>query len=128
MRNLLLISALLASTSLSAKISNDFFTASQKEAVINEIDNVCGDTWCEGDYNFKFNELACEKLTHTCELTFQFIALDDNEVEKFSPIQVCRVENIKGFRDLMDNKHSLNENFYEAISDCISEKEGNIQF
>jgi len=122
----LLLTALLVSSSV---YSSELFTSAQKKQVLQTIDNVCGDTWCEGDYNFQFNSFSCEKQTSTCELNFQFIKTDDNgENPTLSTEQVCRFENIKTYKQLMENKWSLNDDFYSAVTDCIWEKEPAVTF
>lgn len=122
----LLLTALFVSTSA---FSSELFTSSQKKQVLQAIDNVCADPWCEGDFNFQFNQFTCEKKSSTCELNFQFIKTDDNgENPTFSGEQVCRFENIKSFNQLMENKWSLNDEFYSEVTDCITEKEQTITF
>lgn len=130
MKNLL--NATLISVSLltaSAFATERLFSARQEKKVLQAIDNVCGDTWCEGDYNFQFNTFICDKKTNSCELNFQFIVTnDDGENEKFSPEQVCRFENISEFSQLMDGKWSLNDDFYQDVTECITEKESEVSF
>lgn len=116
-------------SSLTAFTSERLLTPAQEKKVLRTIDDLCGDTWCEGDYNFRFNSFTCEKTTSTCELNFQFIKTDDEgEKETYSPEQVCRFENIKKFQQLMDGQWSLNEDFYSAVSECIWEKEKTVEF
>jgi hypothetical protein len=123
----LLLSALLLSTT--PVFSADLFSMAQKKEVLQAIDGICGDTWCEGDYNFRFNKFSCDKATSSCELNFQFIKTDDKgENETFSAEQVCRFNNIKEFHQVMDSKFSLNEEFYSTLTDCIWEKEKAVHF
>ena len=123
-----LIAATVASTSSFANSSKELFTAAQRKEVVRAIDDVCGDTWCEGDFNFQFNDFSCDKKTFACELNFQFIKSDNTVKGTFSPVQICRFENIKEFNQVMDTKYSLADSFYEALTDCISEKEDHIEF
>ena len=82
--------------------STDIFTESQKETVVKAIDNICGDTWCEGDYDFKFNQFACNKKSSECELTFQFIERsDDKTVKELNLIKINSKINIKVARRLL---------------------------
>lgn len=122
----LLLSALFLST---AVYSAELFSTAQNKEVVKTIDSICGDTWCEGDYNFRFNKFSCDKESFTCELNFQFIKSDDNgEKETFSAEQVCNFSKIKEFNQVMDSKYSLNEGFYESLSDCIWEREQEVRF
>ncbi|MGZ3807498.1 MAG: hypothetical protein ACXVCE_05390 [Bacteriovorax sp.] len=128
MKRYILISVLLTTTSAFANLSNELFTTAQRQDVLRSIDDVCGDTWCEGDYNFKFNDFTCMQSTHVCELNFQFIKRDDNDLKTYSPVQVCRFEKITHFGQLMENKYSLTDSFYEALTDCIGQKEKRVEF
>ena len=102
-----------------------------RSKLIFSIDNICGDTWCEGDYDFKFNQFACNKKSSECELTFQFIERSDDKTVKedlYSEKQVCHFDNIKSFDQLMDGEFSLNQDFYDQVSNCISEREASVTF
>lgn len=128
MKTILLTMAVLSSSTLFANSSTELFTVHQRKEVLRAIDNICADSWCEGDYNFNFKDLNCNKLTKSCELNFNFISTDDNNVEKYSALQTCQFKNITKFDQLMDSKFSLNDEFYDLVNNCISEKEDNIQF
>jgi hypothetical protein len=125
--------SLFFTTNLFASNVRDLLSVQERKIVVHAIDNICGDTWCEGEYNFKFNDFTCDKMTHACELNFLFIKSDEGrndnrKVETFSPVQTCIFKNIMNFNDVMENQYSLNEKFYESLSDCISNKEGGIVF
>jgi hypothetical protein len=128
MKKIILICALLTTTTTFAANTNDIFSKAKLEEVLKDIDSVCSDSWCEGDYNFKFNQLSCSKANKSCALAFQFIKTDEQEVETYSPVQVCKFENITNFKQLKDNKYGLNDKFYEDITDCISTLEGTVEF
>lgn len=128
MKQIVMLSLLVATSTTFASTTTELFSTAERKEVVRAIDDVCGDTWCEGEYNFKFNDFTCDKNTHTCELNFQFIRSDNAEVETFSPVQVCRFEHIKEFNQVMDTKYSLAPNFYDSVSDCIAEKEDKIKF
>lgn len=130
MKNLInatLVTTLLLSTS--AFTAERLFSARQEKRVLQAIDNICGDTWCEGDYNFRFNTFICDKKTNACELNFQFIVTNDDGVdEQFSAVQVCRFENITQFSQLMDGQWSLNDDFYQDVTECITDLESSVEF
>ncbi len=106
----------------------ELFTPEQNTTILRTIDNVCGDTWCEGDYNFKFITFSCEKEMSTCHLNFRFIKSENDEDQILSPIQVCHFKNIKSYDQVMEGHHSLNGDFLDRISDCISNKESSVKF
>ena len=96
-----------------ANESKEIFSGNQREDIIHSIDVICGDTWCEGDYNFKFTDFSCNKLTAKCELSFHFIKSDKENEELLSPLQVCRFQNIMDIKQIKESKFSLNSNFYD---------------
>src|SRR5882724_12223704 len=49
----------------------------QEQTALKLIDDICGDTWCSGDYNFAFHHLTCSapRGSHAgkCTLNLQII-------------------------------------------------------
>lgn len=128
MKVLFLFFFLFSSTPLFAKGSHDFLSPEERSEVVRSIDDVCGDTWCEGDYNFKFTNFLCNFKQKQCILSFYFIKTDDQDVESYSPLQVCRFKNIENINQIRNNRFSLNVNFYDKISECIGILEEKIIF
>lgn len=108
--------------------SHELFSIAQRTEVVRSIDDACADSWCEGDYNFKFVKLSCDKFTSSCDLSFHFIKSDDQSVETFSKLQVCHFENIRNFKQLKDSMYSLNEKFYDDLTECIGNRQNEVQF
>ncbi len=106
----------------------DFLSTTERKNIVRMIDNVCGDTWCEGDFNYRFNDFACDKTTHVCELNFQFIREEDEKSKTYSTEQICRFENIKEIAQIVESKFSLTDDFYSSVNDCINEKESQVKF
>lgn len=117
---------------------------SDKEAaqVLRNISNICGDTWCEGDFNFDFKTLDCYDTGEAgnrkaqCEMTFDMIRdeyVHDDKEMVVSLGQVypakCEFSNLKR-EDLIDKTRSgsitYSEVIYEKVSDCISHLEKHI--
>lgn len=128
MLKFIILFSLLNSTQIIANDKKDILSPSEKTQVLRFIDNTCSDSWCEGDYDFKFTKFNCNKSLETCELNFFFIKRDENEKKTFSKLQTCQFKNIKSFDQIIDNEWSLNENFYLELTDCISNLEDSIQF
>ena len=58
-----LITLLLAFISLSTFASvNNHLTPVEEKGLLKSIDNICGDTWCEGDFNYNFVEVRCPEI------------------------------------------------------------------
>ena len=111
-----------------ANESQEIFSGNQREDIIRSIDSICGDSWCEGEYNFKFIDFSCDKSTATCALSFHFIKSDKETEEILSPLQVCHFQNIMDINQIKENRFSLNSNFYDELSQCISINENNVKF
>lgn len=115
-------------SSVVANEGNELFSLAERSEVIRSIDDICGDTWCEGDYNFKFSHFSCDKTVKTCDLGFFFIKNNEQSVEVYSPIQTCHFSDIHYFHQIKDSKFSLNQNFYDKLTNCIGARENEIQF
>src|SRR5262245_7582380 len=63
-----------ASGSSTSNVTDDrLLTEDEEKQVLTEIDNICGDTWCEGDFDFSFNALDCRTTTSSCRFDFELI-------------------------------------------------------
>lgn len=131
MKNLILIISLFTTsiaTPLYANEVNEIFSLTERKEVLRSIDNVCGDTWCEGDYNFKFKNFSCNKLNKSCYVSFHFIKSDEQSVETYSPVQFCHFNNITSIKQVQESKLALNDHFYEELTNCIESLESQIEF
>ena len=50
------------------KSKNDL-TAKQAKDVLTMLDDTCGDSWCEGDFDWQFQKLTCDFGKKSCTLT-----------------------------------------------------------
>lgn len=60
---LLTLTAFIASANDGA---NNHLTEWEKQNLLTSIDNICADTWCEGDYDWGFEELRCDFENAEC--------------------------------------------------------------
>lgn len=97
----------------------ELFSPAENAKVINAIDFICGDIWCEGYYNYKFLNLSCDKNSHQCNLSFQFIESIDDRQQIYSPVQVCRLDGIHSLDQIMENEQSLKFEFIDKLSNCF---------
>ena len=94
------------------------------EHALELLDNICGDTWCEGDFNFEFTDLEINKKDKSAVVNFEMIDEWYDTEKRFSTF--CVVPNISSFKDVIDfnsNKKYLTDYFYETLGECISERE-----
>ena len=101
-------------------------TRPEVKAVLALVDAVCGDTWCEGDNNFRFRHLFCESTAGTCSLMFQTAARDGASSPRWR-WQMCRTGGFTGFDSLVDTSPDghqwLTDSYYEALTACIDHLE-----
>lgn len=102
----------------------------ERATVLKLIDDICGDTWCEGDHNFSFDRLECQKGCRgsegTCKLTFRVFSYD-TDLET-GPVfkRSCQTSGFDGFESLVQttgNFSQLQPDYYAELTDCISQVE-----
>jgi hypothetical protein len=102
-------------------------TRAQSATALDLIDDICGDTWCEGDHDFEFRALACSGLTSRCALVFKITPRDDVPGARPFYLRTCTTGGFRGFESLVTTSESgyqsLDWTYYEALSECISRLE-----
>lgn len=103
---------------------------SQEKLALKLVDDICGDTWCEGDNNFAFERLTCRPGPAdspnggSCTLKLRIIPREDDPP---SYPRVCTTPGFHGFDSLVETAQSgyqsLDWNYYLALTDCISQLE-----
>ena len=119
---LCVVAASMLSTPLaSAATSYEFLTATQKKQVLRAIDNVCGDTWCEGDYNFRFDQIFCSSHTKTCRVIFQYFPHGEPAKARGA---ACDISRVAKFLDLIyylrPGVRALNDGVYQQLNNCMT--------
>ena len=113
--------------------------------VLDAIDSICGDTWCEGDYNFRFESISCDDGAKTCKVGFAMIkeirsttkpqnkTVQSNgttgkitEMTKAHTVEFAASCELPGFGQLNElvgmsdgGYVDLNDQFYDSMTDCI---------
>lgn len=123
MKNFVLLLTLLISI---PSFSNDL-TVDQERNLLTEIDNICGDTWCEGDFDFSFEQLDCNFEKGKCQFKYELIWYEydesyENLLFKINVPAQCTLTGFNRLSDLEENQ-SYSEKLYESVSDCILEGE-----
>ena len=105
--------------SVHTAFAKDMLTKEQAQIVIDEIDLICADTWCSGDYNFRFLELDCNSNTNSCQLNYEMFIW---EQEKVKLSLNCVIRPIKSMNDMVSKSkkfYALKEQFYAKVSNCL---------
>ena len=95
----------------------------EERIVLKLVDDVCGDTWCEGDHDFRFRHLFCDSNAATCSLMFQMALREGGGSAGRWRWQVCRTGGFLDFDSLVETTSGgyqwLTDAYYEALSACI---------
>ena len=109
--------------SLPSSFADDLSRREEKR-VLRAIDQVCGDTWCEGDYNFRFKKLVCNFTLGICTLEYEAgVWPAEGEKIKFSIKKTCSVTGVSSISSLIEGASQwdeLQDAVYEQINLCIS--------
>jgi hypothetical protein len=95
-------------------------TSSQQRTVLQVIDNTCGDTWCEGEFNYRFTRMACDFGARRCTLSATVITYDSPA--KYYP-RACRITGISSYRSMIGGTSSnprLTTTFFNKVDDCMN--------
>ena len=108
-------------------------TKREEAVVLKAIDDICGDTWCEGDHNFSFDRLECVKgcagRAGACQLTFRVFSYDTDLETGPTYTRSCRTAGFTGFDSLVEtfgDYHSLQPAYYDALTECVGRVESQL--
>lgn len=114
-------------------LSRKGLTKREEAMVLKAIDDICGDTWCEGDHNFSFDRLECVKgcagHAGSCQLTFRVFSYDTDLETGPTYTRSCRTPGFAGFDSLVEtfgDYHSLQPAYYDALTECIGRVESQL--
>lgn len=106
---------------LNANAFAPILTQEDQVEVLKIIDHDCADTWCAGDYEYKFSTFTCNETKSTCTLSFKIIDRDDSAGTTNYKNKRCIFKGITG-KDKIIFENSLTEEFYEELNNCISSR------
>ncbi len=105
-------------------------SAAQSKTVLRLIDTICGDTWCDGDYDFGFRRLTCSQAGKTCTLVLQAFPIEGVKSSQKSYWRSCKTPGFNGFALLVNTApngyQSLTDDYYDVLSECVSRVESNL--
>ncbi len=104
-------------------------THRQEAVVLDLIDDVCGDTWCEGDSAFDFRRFHCSPETQSCVLRLRIASWDDDPLEwRWRSREITGFPRFRQMVQTSDSGYrSLDPEFYSAVSDAISSIEDSVR-
>ena len=117
----------------SEELSRNALSKRQEKTALKAIDDICGDTWCEGDHNFSFDKLDCQAgckgRPGSCKLTFRVFSYDTDLETGPTSTRTCRTPGFSGFESVVEtygDYHALVPQYYDALTECISQVEATL--
>ena len=111
-------------------LGKNALSAAQTKTALGLIDQICGDTWCDGDYDFGFRRLTCSKTAGTCTLTLQVFPREGVASRARSYWRSCKTADFSSFDSLVttgaSGYQSLNNDYYDALTECLSRVVSNL--
>lgn len=106
---------------LDDKADANSLTTAQQKAALFQLNQICGDTWCDGDWNFEFKKIVCHWSAGTCTTTALIWPYTDAH-----PVPVywrsCKIAGLHHFTDLVDTAangyQSIDQGFYDKMTTC----------
>jgi hypothetical protein len=97
-------------------------TQNDSTEVLKLIDRVCADSWCSGDYDYKFSTFSCNDASNSCVLSFKIIDRDAKPPEVKIKNKRCIFKGITS-SEMLYHENKLNEEFYDKLNVCVSDRE-----
>jgi hypothetical protein len=117
----------------SQELRHQALSRQQQLTALKLIDDICGDTWCEGDHNFSFDRLECQKgcggRDGTCKLTFRVFSYDTDIETGPTYTRSCETSGFDGFGSLVRTQgtfQQLQPAYYDQLTECISRVEADL--
>jgi hypothetical protein len=104
-------------------------TATQERTVLRLVDDVCGDTWCEGDHAFRFHRFSCDPRRERCALAISIAPYDEQPRRWRS--RSLRITGFPRYADMVrtgpDGHRALQDPFYEAVGTAVRAAEASVR-
>lgn len=120
-----IVSALASASLVAFALTATGSEALTPEMILREIDTICGDTWCESDFNFEFKALTFGE--HGFTLSFEMFLHPEGDEEQARFPGSCHLSDYRTPDDtsvVTENGFYLKDEFYSALTDCIQENIG----
>ena len=93
----------------------------QEAVVLDLIDDICGDTWCEGDFAWDFRSFVCSPERQSCTLRVRVASWANDPLEwKWRSRQITGFPRYWQMVETSESGYrSLDWDFYEAVSAAV---------
>lgn len=104
--------------------------ASDSEKVRRAIDNICGDTWCEGEFVFQFKKVVLDEPSQETQVYFNMALRGfspqvetgdgfESNLERARFDVSCKVKGFAKAEQILANDYTVKWEFYTALSNCV---------
>ena len=103
-----------------------FATENYEDLVLEAADNICGDTWCEGDFDFEFTNFSLSESDQKANLQFTLI-FEGYGLYTTYPTK-CNLAGYSKVSAVIEKEtyysgYRLTDKYYEELSLCIANEE-----
>ena len=118
-------------TSDISKAANDL-TSAQQKLVLNLLNDHCGDSWCEGEYDLDFQKITCSFSAKTCTFTVKITdpGTQDSTADDKIYFRACKMTKLDKFDSLVETSgngfQDLTDGFYDKADACEGKLEGSL--
>lgn len=114
--------------SVEEPVCKNALSPTQEQLALKLIDDICGDTWCSGDYNYDFRHLTCSAprgpRPGTCTLNLQLIPREGVPSPRPFFNRTCTTGNFLAFDSLIATARNgyqyLQPSYYDALTECTT--------
>ena len=111
--------------------AKDILNEKQKDTTLELLNNLCGDTWCEGDFEYEFDQIDCSKHKKNCKIELNVLIYGEfcysnkpNEIKLYKKISwLCRIPSLNKVSDILVREKKkevyLNQRFIDKADQCI---------
>ena len=100
----------------------------EQRTVLDLVDAICGDTWCEGDHAFDFRGFTCDTPAGTCVLRLRIARSGEEPLRWY--VRSGTVTGFTRFSQMVETSASGHQSlawpFYEALSEVVGEIEASV--
>ncbi len=99
----------------------------QQDLILSDLNNICGDTWCEGEYDLNFKAIYPQAAESKNIYVIEFLAKNTYENEAPTQQVNCEIEETALIQKIAANlnqphiSEDLQTQLYQKIDACIYE-------
>jgi hypothetical protein len=108
------------------------------DRILKAIDSICGDSWCEGAFDFRFHQVVLKPKKNEVQIFFRMsqqypVRLEFTQGQSFQA-QInqrfhdvsCILPGYSTYESIMQSEYSLRREVYTALTQCIEALESRL--